>query len=162
MELLTRLLGGPRRALIVGTNEEALAVEKLLRAGGLSVVGFYPVGRSPAPDFPQDRLISNDVALVQIARKLNVSEIIVAIEDEPAGGMPLSELLECKLAGITVLDLASYFERALGQVRLDSLRANSLVFGAGFRQGVSRTIIKRVFDVVIASALLLCALRSSY
>lgn len=54
--------------------------------------------------------------------------------------------------------MASYFERALGQIRLDALRAGWLIFGEGFRQGWSRTFIKRVFDIVAASTLLLLAL----
>ena len=57
-----------------------------------------------------------------------------------------------------MLDLSTYFERALGQIRLDSLRAGWLIFGEGFRQGVARTIVKRIFDTVAASILILLAL----
>jgi sugar transferase (PEP-CTERM system associated) len=56
-----------------------------------------------------------------------------------------------------VLDLASYFERALGQIRLDSLKVGWLIFGEGFRQGWARTFVKRVFDITAASTLLLLA-----
>ena len=49
--------------------------------------------------------------------------------------MPLRELLDCKLQGVRVLDLASHFEQTLGQIRLDSLYAGWLIFGDGFRQG---------------------------
>jgi sugar transferase (PEP-CTERM system associated) len=68
--------------------------------------------------------------------------------------LPLRELLDCKLAGVTVNDLSSFFERMRGQVRLDSLRASWLIYGDGFRQGIGRTVVKRVFDVVAASVLL--------
>jgi sugar transferase (PEP-CTERM system associated) len=121
------------------------------------VVGFYPI-RGDATDVPPARLIPTDSPLVEIVRKLKVNEIIVAVGDRRGGAMPLSELLECKLAGVRVLDLSSYFERALGQVRLDSLRASWLIFGEGFRQGFLRTVIKRVFDIAVASVLFVVTL----
>jgi lipopolysaccharide/colanic/teichoic acid biosynthesis glycosyltransferase len=34
-----------------------------------------------------------------------------------------------------------------GQVRLDSLRASWLIYGDGFRQGWTRTFVKRCFDL---------------
>lgn len=147
-----------RRVIVLGTGPEAHAVEKSLRAGDFRVVGFYPVREEAALKVPQSRLISTDVPLVETIRKLKVNEIIVAVGERRGGTMPLNELLECKLAGIRVLDLSSYFERALGQVHLDSLRASWLIFGDGFRQGMLRTFIKRVFDIVVASILLVASL----
>jgi exopolysaccharide biosynthesis polyprenyl glycosylphosphotransferase len=43
-------------------------------------------------------------------------------------------------------------------VHLDSLRASWLIFGDGFRQGLIRTFIKRVFDIVVATILLVISL----
>ena len=72
--------------------------------------------------------------------------------------LPLRELLDCKLAGVNVLDLASYFERTLGQIRLDSLKVGWLIFSEGFRQGWLRSFVKRAFDIVAASIQLVVAL----
>lgn len=144
----------PRRVLVLGTGTEAVAVEKSLRAGDFRVVGFYPVRGGEPGEISENRLVDTQSPLVETARKLKVSEIIVAVGERRGGSMPLNELLDCKLAGIRVLDLSSYFERALGQVHLESLRASWLIFGDGFRQGVSRTIIKRIFDILVASVLL--------
>jgi hypothetical protein len=80
------------------------------------------------------------------------------VRERRGGALPLRELLDCKLSGVRVLDLASYFERALGQLRLDSLRVGWLIFGEGFRQNWRRTSIKRLFDVLVAAFLLLLAL----
>jgi sugar transferase (PEP-CTERM system associated) len=77
------------------------------------------------------------------------------VQERRGGALPLSELLNCKLSGVNVLDLASYFERSLGQIRLDSLKIGWLVFGEGFRQNEGRNIVKRVFDIVAAFVLLL-------
>jgi sugar transferase (PEP-CTERM system associated) len=144
--------------MVLGTGPEAQAVEKSLRAGDFRVVGFYPVRGDALAQVPQTRLIPTEVPLVETIRKLKVNEIIVAVGERRGGTMPLNELLECKLAGVRVLDLSSYFERALGQVHLDSLRASWLIFGDGFRQGAVRTFVKRVFDLAVASLLLVLAL----
>ena len=72
--------------------------------------------------------------------------------------MPLRELLDCKLRGIRVLDLASHFEKTLGQIRLDSLYAGWLIFGDGFSQGYFRSFIKRVSDIFFSLILLVVAL----
>jgi sugar transferase (PEP-CTERM system associated) len=72
--------------------------------------------------------------------------------------MPLRELLDCKLQGVRVLDLASHFEQTLGQIRLDSLYAGWLIFGDGFCQGTFRTIVKRLFDIVCATILIALAM----
>jgi len=87
-----------------------------------------------------------------------VEEIVVAVAERRGGGMPMNDLLECKLAGKRVMDLPSYFEHWLGQLRLDSLRASWLLFEDGFRQGGWGTIVKRVFDIAGASILFLLSM----
>ena len=72
--------------------------------------------------------------------------------------MPLRELLDCKLQGVRVVDIATYFEITLGQIRLDAVSAGWLIFGEGFNQGLVRTLIKRVFDIVCATLLILLSL----
>ena len=74
-----------------------------------------------------------------------------------AGSMPLRELLDCKLQGVKVYDLNSHFEKRLGQIRIDYLNAGWLIFGDGFNQGLGRTMVKRVFDIVSASILIALA-----
>ena len=71
--------------------------------------------------------------------------------------MPLRELLDCKLQGVRVVDMAAHFEKTLGQIRLDSVSAGWLIFGDGFSQGLWRTVVKRLFDVVCALVLLVLA-----
>jgi sugar transferase (PEP-CTERM system associated) len=68
--------------------------------------------------------------------------------------MPLRELLECKVSGIRVSDMSTHFEKTLGQIRIDHVRASWLIFGDGFHQGIYRTAAKRLFDLVCALLLL--------
>ena len=88
-------------------------------------------------------------------RQLRVNEIIVAVRQQRGGVLPLRALLECRLNGVQVTDLARFFERVHGQVPIESLKASWLIYGNGFRQGWSRSFVKRTFDIVVASTLLL-------
>lgn len=96
--------------------------------------------------------------MFEAAAAANAKEIVVALTERRGGTMPMRELLDCKLRGIKVLDLASYFERTLGQIRLDSLYAGWLIFGEGFNQSHPRAIIKRIFDILFSLILLVLTL----
>ena len=148
------------RVLIFGSGPEARTVESVLKNSDpeIQIVGFYPGPTESDVHIPEQLLLSRSLSLSDTAQSLNVNEIIIAVQERRGGVLPLRELLDCKLSGVNVIDLASYFERALGQIRLDSLKAGWLIFGDGFRQGWARTFVKRVFDLTAASILLLLAL----
>lgn len=147
------------RVLVLGAGAEAAKVqESLCRSGsGCTVVGFYPASASEAVCVPAEKLLDASQSLINVARTNRVDRIVVAVGDRRGGVLPLNQLLDCKLAGIKVLDYSSYFEQVFRQVRVDSLRASWLIFGEGFRQGTVRTLVKRTFDVVASFVLLLLA-----
>lgn len=149
-----------RRVLIFGAGEHALAVRRALDKSdpNVHIVGFYPSPTEECIKVPADRLLPTTSSLTDTARTLKVDEIVVAISERRGGAMPLRELLDCKLLGVKVLDLASHFEQTLGQIRLDSLRAGWLIFGDGFRQGWGRTAVKRMFDIGCALLLIVLTL----
>ncbi len=149
-----------RRVLILGTGAEAASVEDALRntgVPGLHIVGFYPI-EAEERTVPAHRILSSALSITEIARRHDIHEIIVAVVERRGGVVPWSHLLHCKLAGIKVMDLAAFFERCWGQVRIESLRASWFIYGDGFRQGMVRTFIKRTFDVVVSATLLLITL----
>ncbi|MBK7673849.1 TIGR03013 family XrtA/PEP-CTERM system glycosyltransferase [Accumulibacter sp.] len=148
------------RVLVFGVGEEAENVGRVLRKSDpdIQIVGYYPCATETEIVVPVQVVLSQEMSLSDTAQSLRVDEIIVAVRERRGGALPLRELLDCKLSGVRVLDLASYFERALGQLRLDSLRVGWMIFGEGFRQNWRRTSVKRLFDVVVASALLLLSL----
>ncbi len=148
------------RVLVFGVGEEAENVGRVLRKSDpdIEIVGYYPCRTETEIVVPVQVVLSQEMSLSDTAQFLKVHEIIVAVRERRGGALPLRELLDCKLSGVRVLDLASYFERALGQLRLDSLRVGWMIFGEGFRQNWRRTSVKRLFDVVVASVLLLIAL----
>jgi sugar transferase (PEP-CTERM system associated) len=70
----------------------------------------------------------------------------------------MHELLECRLAGIEVLELPSFLERETGKVRLDVLNPSWIIFGEGFRASARQQLLERAFDIVASLGLLVVAL----
>jgi len=101
-------------------------------------------------------VLAHDRPLARIVRRHGIDEIVVAV-DERRGALPIHELLDCRLGGVQVLDLASFFERETGRIKLESLSPSWLVFEDGFRQGWIRDRAKRAFDVLVSLALLVAA-----
>jgi len=149
-----------RRIMVFGTGHQALAVKQALDRSDPSaqIIGFFPGSSEDQPQVPSNLILSRDKSLTDSARNLNADEIVVALSERRGGAMPLRELLDCKLQGVRVLDLASHFEQTLGQIRLDSLYAGWLIFGDGFGQGLIRTVVKRIFDIICASILIALSL----
>ena len=149
-----------RRILVFGTGVKAYEVKRALNKSDptAEIVGFFAGPNENDAIIPGNQKLSLGRTLSETALAMNVQEIVVALSERRGGSMPLRELLDCKLSGIGVLDLASYFERTLGQIRLDSLYAGWLIFGDGFNQGYLRSLIKRLSDIVFSMILLILAL----
>ena len=150
-----------RRVLVLGAGEDAALVEKVLTAPesrALSVVGFIPTAQDGVRAVSPSRVLEFSGRLADLVRREQVDEVIVAVRERRGGVLPLRELLDCKMLGAKVLDLSSFYERVQGQVRIESLKASWLIYGEGFRQGLVRSIVKRVFDLVASIVLLVLAL----
>ena len=150
-----------QRVLIVGTGQEAHAVAADLKSRRLrshSVIGFYPAGESvlPAED-KRFNIFSRSTPIDDIVHKHDINQIIVAVKEQRGGNVPMDQLLTARIHGIPVMDLAAFYEQTTGEVPVDSLKASFLVYGRGFAQGRTRIIVKRAFDVVTSSVLLLLA-----
>lgn len=145
------------RVLVLGTGSRAAKVEDILsRRGpscGIQVVGYFPA--SGTHHFvPHDRIIPDDKPLSELIDRYQVNEILLAIRDRRSGGLPISELLDCKLRGVRITELSTFFERENGHLQLDSMNASWMILGEGFHQGLMRDTVKRVFDLVVSLSLL--------
>lgn len=146
------------RLLVVGTGAEALAIENALaRAPGIAmeVVGFYPLGNSnEAAAVSPRRILSKDIALEEFVERLKVDEVVVAVREQRGGVLPLDQLLGCRLSGVRFTNVAGFIERVGGEVPIDSLKASWLIYGDGFRTGRVSNLVKRIFDILMATLLL--------
>ena len=149
-----------RRILVFGSGIKAQEVKRALIRSDPSaeIVGFFTGPNEFDSIMPGKQIVCPGGTLLEAAIAAKAQEIVVALTERRGGSMPLRDLLDCKLRGIKVLDLASYFERTLGQIRLDSLYAGWLIFGEGFDQGRIRVVTKRLSDIVFSLILLVMAL----
>lgn len=148
------------RVLIVGTGPEAHAIAADLTTSNRTarhVVGLYPTSSDPVVDWQPSgpKILSRASSIIDLVERHGIQEIIVAEREQRGGGVPMEQLLACRIRGVPVLDLAGFCERNKFEVPIDSLKASWLVYGHGFVQGRARSGIKRAFDVVTSAVLLL-------
>lgn len=148
------------RVLVFGTGPRAALVGKTLKNEDphVDVVGYYASPNESKSEVSAWGILSKHKSLIDTALELEVDEIVVALVERRGGSMPLRELLDCKLHGVRVVDVATHFEKTKGQIRLDSVNAGWLIFGDGFSQDGLRTAVKRLFDIFSAAVLIVLSL----
>ena len=148
-----------RRVLVLGAGANASNINSRLRRRSdrhsFTLVGYVPIP-GQAVLVPDELQVRSPLALVDLARSLNVHEVVVA-PDERRGSLPMEEMLACVQRGINVTELSGFFEREAGMLKLNAMDPSWLVFSGGFDHSMPRRLSKRLFDLVAASALLLVA-----
>lgn len=159
--LFLRIIGHEalkRRILVIGSGSRALEVkalaEKLGRNASFQLVGFISCGdehNQPA----KSALLGNCKALRELVIEHRVHEIVVGVRDRRNGHLSMEDLLACKLEGVSVVDLPSFFERETGVIPLSTLSKSWMVYSEGFHSTFNRRLMKRVFDVCVSALVLI-------
>ena len=136
-----------RRVLVYGAGKSAAAIAGIRRRSDRR--GFCVVGYVSAPG--EVREVAEGVldpaeGLVRLCTRLDVSEVVVAMDDRRRG-FPIAELLQCRLAGVDVTEQLSFLERETGRVRIDILNPAWMIFGEGFRRDPVRRLTGRILDL---------------
>jgi sugar transferase (PEP-CTERM system associated) len=105
------------------------------------------------PQIDHNNIVTIDSPLLEYVNKNIIDEIVVASGDLK-NKVKIDELVDCKLNGINVLDILTFFEREAGQIRIDIMDPTWLVTSDGFSQSRLRNFIKRLFDLVVSFGLL--------
>lgn len=145
-----------RRILVIGGGERAQALTSVNDSflhKSFKIVGFYVL---PGENLLIDEklIIRPDNSLWEIAEKLNIDEIVIALDDKRLT-MPIDELLDCKMSGLYVMDVLVFLEREKGIISLIDLYPSWLVYSDGFVQSDFKSIVKRGFDLFASLLLLL-------
>ncbi|MHB1174852.1 MAG: TIGR03013 family XrtA/PEP-CTERM system glycosyltransferase [Sulfuriferula sp.] len=150
-----------KRVLVLGSGSRAAKVDHLIQSmsstRSVQIIGYLPLQGSHHY-VEHSRVIHDNSGLGEIVTKYNIHEIVIAVRDRRDGGLPVSELLECKLRGINIIELSSFFERENGQLQLESLNASWIILSEGFKQGLARDTVKRIFDLVVSLVIVLISL----
>ena len=125
-----------RRVLVLGNGAQAARIARLVDTGEnehfvpisfIGMLGERPSVRSDTIDWSD----SEPDALTDIVYRLGASEIVVATDDRR--GLPVRQLLHCKLAGIKVIDFLDFWERETRTVDIEALKPSWLFYSDGFR-----------------------------
>ncbi len=100
------------------------------------------------------RIITDAAELVEATDELDIDEIVVALDDRRSK-LPMDELLDCKMYGIDVIDLLTFYEREQAIIDLENIYPSWFVFSDGFAGGDFRSLEKRFNDVIASLILLL-------
>ena len=153
--------GMKKRVLVLGAGTRAAKVHALEQDSkgrqGFKVIGYLPL-KGGHQFVDKNKIIHEPGSIYSIVDKYQIDEIVVGVRDRRDGGLPVDQVLQCKVRGIPVIDLSTFFERETGHVQLQSLNPSWIIFSDGFVQGSVRDVTKRLFDVFASCLLLLLTL----
>lgn len=151
------LLGSGNRAIKVASRMRRQSDRRafilhgfLQQANTLDLVSEFGMRVLPYP---------TDTTLLEYCQAQGIDEIVVATDDRRADTSgtptPFEDLLECRLSGIDVCEVQNFIEREASKIDVDLLQRSWLVYSDGFVTNFYQAVIKRLFDLVVASALVL-------
>ena len=147
-----------RRVLVCGAGHRAVSMSNLRRrsdTSGIQIVGFYQISGETIL-VPSNRVVTLSGSLLDYCQQNLIDELVVAMDDRRRL-FPVYELLQCRLNGYNVVDIADLLERETRRVKLDVLSPSWFIFSPGFRRGRLRAFSKRFFDLVASALLLMLA-----
>lgn len=137
------------RVLILGAGKAANLVRRAQSDGdldGLNIINFMPMP-GDSENSKGLSLANTEGALAKFVAEKQVDVIVLAM-DERRKGLPVHDLMDCKMGGVEVIDLLTFFERHTDKLRLDIMQPSWMFLSEGFRVSLFRRIWKRIFDIV--------------
>lgn len=147
-----------KRILVYGAGFTANQIaDKLRRKSdqrGFKIIGYLAL-QNQGVIIQKDKLIDlGEQSLIEYAIKHDIDEIVAATSDTKTR-LNVDDLVECKMNGIRVTDVLSFFEHEAGQIRIDIIDPAWLVFSDGFRKSEFHLFAKRIFDLLVSFSFLL-------
>ncbi len=140
-----------KRILVLGTGNKAAMIDQLLRRKsdrqGFTIVGYVHFPRER--EVVRNNTIAHDSPFLELVQRNQVDEIVVALDDRRKS-FPMEEIVDCRMAGVEVIDLMTFFERQAGKLPLSLLQPGWLVYSDGFQNSSFRIYVKRLFDLAIS------------
>jgi sugar transferase (PEP-CTERM system associated) len=145
-----------RRVMVLGAGELAAQVERLRRRSDwqdMLLLGYVPVPGEYSVVSPE-KLLPLEGKLRGLAEQLRADEIVVAIGDRRRH-FPIRDILDCKMAGVQIVDIVGFFERQTGRINIEALNPSSMVFADGIIQAVLKSYLHRFLDLAISLTVLI-------
>jgi len=136
--------------LVLGSGKRADLIRQATVTGelaGMNIIAYIAMpGDKPSTD---NKTITLNKSLIQYVEEQDVDEIVIAVDDRRTEAFPTHDLIDCKMSGINILDMVTFFERRAGKIRLDMLNPSWLYLSDGFQVGTIRRIGKRALDIMV-------------
>jgi len=149
-----------RHVLVLGAGIRAKQILEDLHTPfnrkGFTLAGFVALPGEPV-EIDQINLIDLPHSLHSYVLAHPIREIVVAVDDRRKG-LPMEDLLECKMEGVRIVDGATFYERESRKVALEMITRGWLVFSDGFTLSTVSGFGKRALDILAASTLMLAGL----
>jgi len=150
---LTWQVGPRERLLLVGTSPGAIRLARELyerKELGIEIVGFVdPDPARVGMPVINPKVIGTLDDIPTIVSSRAVDRVVVSLSDS-RGRLPMHQLLDMKLNGVSFDHLASVYEEYTGKIWIDNLRPSWLIFSSGFRKSRALTTAKRALDIAAA------------
>jgi sugar transferase (PEP-CTERM system associated) len=141
------------RVLVVGSGPIGKAIAGLapVSARPFKIIGFVDDDPAAADSIPPGHELLGKIADISPLVEEMRPDLVVVVQQDRRGRFPTNALLECRLRGIGVEDWPTFYEKATGKILVTELRPSWLIFADGFVKTARTEIIKRLFDVTLAS-----------
>ncbi len=145
-----------KKILVIGVETNA---SKLVSSNdeyihrGFEIVACLNLNGSPVK-VEGTKIISEYESILSVATELDIDEIVMALDDRRCK-FPMDDLLDCKIHGIDVVDLLTFYEREKSMIDLDNIYPSWFVFSDGFSSSGLRNYSKRMVDISASFILLL-------
>lgn len=156
-EAFYRLVGDEsfkHRVLVLGTGKNARLMQDLEAAeAGFYIVRFVHL-HDKVNAIQKSRQVELDDTLLALAFREGIDELVVAVDDRRRR-LPVDAIIDCKMSGIRVFDMLSFFEKETARVNIDLLYPSWIIFSGGFHMGVFAQYGKRALDITVSLLMLL-------
>lgn len=151
-----------RRLMIIGAGQRAWELLLILKRDGSSLHDDVYLVHAPSFGEIDGRLAEehlgrilrpDDFDVASAAAEVRADLVIMAPDERR--GMNLNRLLACKRAGFPVVEYLTFVEKETRRIDIKRVELGWLVFGDGFTFGALDRFLKRVFDLVVSSVVLL-------
>jgi len=147
---LLNVSGMAQKVLVLGTGDLARKMEQIMFLHKTHYVfaGYYDLSANNGHDSAYPPTATCE-GLVDIAKREKIDKIVVSVT-ERRGIFPLQELLNCKFAGIEIVDAPSFYEELMGKMLIENITPGWFIFADGFKLNHTVKLFKRLSDIFFA------------
>ncbi|OGR24909.1 MAG: glycosyltransferase [Desulfobacterales bacterium RIFOXYA12_FULL_46_15] len=147
-----------KNLLVIGTGPSAREVERLIESSpGKYVLSGYITTATDLVSVEENKIVGKMDDIVSLCRQYRAHAIVMALT-ERRGGLAIHKLVSCKLMGVRIIDYPNFYESMTGKIPVESINPSWLVQSNGFLITPLIRVMKRVFDIVLSSLVLLLTL----